>query len=263
MSDTETYPKVDLQSFFNLQKRYLQGTLQKSDDPNLNEKIISLQTELDTLNNVYDNSNTTNADLLTKQRQVHNILDEEKKRLMSQKSAVDSEYAIKQRQMQFNNSYRLRQHEVNKMMAVIVFGLFVVIMLILVQRHLGFIPESALTIAMVVIISIIGIYSIKQIIKILLRSNMDFTKLYLDEPEELKKKSAKDGDATDLLAANDLDYCVGPACCHEGTSFDNEQLLCVPNEDVEEVEGEEVETFSNLQPSMCNTPYEQDKYAKI
>jgi len=268
MSDTETSPQVDLKSFFDLQKRYLQGTLQKSDDPNLNEKIISLQTELDTINNIYDNSNITNADLLTKQKQVSNILDEEKNRLMSQKSTIDSEYVVKQRQMQFNNSYSLRQHEVNKMMAVIVFGLFVITILILVQRHLGFIPESAMTIAAVAIISIVGIYSIKQILKILLRSNMDFTKLYLDEPEELKKKSAADSDASDLLAANDLDYCVGPACCHEGTSFDNEQLLCVPNEDVEEVEeAEEVEeveeAFSNLQPAMCNTPYEQDKYAKI
>ena len=88
---------------------------------------------------------------------------------------------------------------------------------------------------------------------------MDFTKLYLDEPEELKKQSAEDGESTDLLAANDTDYCVGPACCHEGTSFDNEQLLCIPDEDIDE----EVETFRNLQPSMCHTPYEEGKYAKI
>ena len=90
---------------------------------------------------------------------------------------------------------------------------------------------------------------------------MDFTKLAMDEPEELKKQSGE-VDESDLLAANDLEYCVGPACCHEGTSFDNEQLLCVPNAELAESE-ETTETFQNLQPSMCNSPYEEGKYAKI
>lgn len=261
MSTTETPPKVDLQSFFNLQKRYLHGSLQKSDDKKLNKQITELQAELDTMNNVYDDTNITNADLLTKQQQVHNILDEEKKRLEKQKSIIETEYVVKQREMQFNNSYRLRQHEVNKMLAVVVFGLFLMIILILVNRRLNFLPDSAMTIAMVIIISLVGIYCLKQIFKILMRSHMDFTKLAMDEPEELKKKSGE-VDESDLLAANDLEYCVGPACCHEGTSFDNEQLLCVPNAELEESE-ETTETFQNLKPSMCNSPYEEGKYAKI
>lgn len=261
MSTTETSPKVDLRSFFDLQKRYLQGSLQKSDDKELNKQITTLQAELDTMNNVYNNSNITNADLLTKQQQVHNILDEEKKRLEKQKSVIETEYVVKQREMQFNDSYRLRQHEVNKMLTVVVFGLFLMIALILVNRHYSFLPDSAMTIAMVVIISLVGIYCLNQIFKILLRSHMDFTKLAMDEPEELKKQSAK-ADESDLLAANDLEYCVGPACCHEGTSFDNEQLLCVPDAELEESE-EITETFQNLQPSMCNSPYEEGKYAKI
>ena len=119
-----------------------------------------------------------------------------------------------------------------------------------------------MTIAMIVIISLVGIYCIRQIIKILLRSHMDFTKIEMDEPEELKKESA-DVDESDLLAANEVDYCVGPACCHEGTTFDNEQLLCVPNNEETEEQEESVETFQNLQPSMCNSPYEEGKYAKI
>ena len=261
MSTTETPPKVDLRSFFDLQKRYLQGTVQKSDDKELNKRITDLQTELDAMNDAYNESNMTNADLLTKQQQVHRILGEEKNRLEKQKSVIETEYVVKQREMQFNNSYRLRQHEVNKMLAVIVFGLFLMITLILVNRRLNFIPDSAMTIAMIVIISLVGIYCIRQIFKILLRSHMDFTKLAMDEPEELKKQSAS-VDESDLLAANEVDYCVGPACCHEGTSFDNEQLLCVPNAELEESE-ETTETFQNLQPSMCNSPYEEDKYAKI
>ena len=48
-----------------------------------------------------------------------------------------------------------------------------------------------------------------------------------------------------------------------GTSFDNEQLLCVPNNEETEEQEESVETFQNLQPSMCNSPYEEGKYAKI
>ena len=262
MSTTETPPKVDLRSFFNLQKRYLQGTVQKCDDKELNKRITELQTELDAMNDAYNQSNMTNADLLTKQQQVHRILGEEKNRLEKQKSAIETEYVVKQREMQFNNSYRLRQHEVNKMLAVVVFGLFIIIVLILVNRHLSIIPSSVMTIAMIVIISLVGIYCIRQIIKILLRSHMDFTKIEMDEPEELKKKSA-DVDESDLLAANEVEYCVGPACCHEGTSFDNEQLLCVPNNEETEEQEESVETFQNLQPSMCNSPYEEDKYAKI
>jgi len=262
MSEKETAPKVELSSFFDLQKRYLHGSVQKSKNRRLNRKIRKLQRNLDSLNTTYEKSNATNADLLTKQQQVHHILDEEKKRLMTQQSLIENDYVVKQRETQFNNSYRLRQHEVNKMMAVVVFGLFIMVLIILLQRHLGFIPDSVITIAMIVVICVVGIYSIRQIIKILLRSKMDFTKLYLDEPEELKKQSAEDGESTDLLAANDTDYCVGPACCHEGTSFDNEQLLCIPDEDIDEEE-EPVETFRNLQPSMCHTPYEEGKYAKI
>jgi len=261
MSTTETPPKVDLQSFFNLQKRYLHGSLQKSDDKELNNQITELQAELDTMNNVYNDTNITNSDLLTKQQQVHHILDEEKKRLENQKSVIETEYVVKQRETQFNNSYRLRQHEVNKMLAVVVFGLFLMIILILVNRHLSFIPDSVITIAMVIIISLVGIYSLKQIFKILMRSHMDFTQIATDEPEELKKQSAEI-DESDLLAANDSKYCVGPACCHEGTSFDNEQLLCVPDAEVEDSE-EVTESFQNLQPSMCNSPHEEGKYAKI
>lgn len=239
----------------------MHGSLQKSDDTKLNKQITELQAELDTMNNVYDDTNITNADLLTKQQQVHSILDEEKKRLEKQKSVIETEYVVKQREMQFNNSYRLRQREVNKMLAVIVFGLFLMIILILVNRRLSFIPESAITIAMIVVISLVGMYCLRQIFKILMRSHMDFTKLEMDEPEELKKQSGE-VDESDLLAANDLEYCVGPACCHEGTSFDNEQLLCVPNAELEESE-ETTETFQNLQPPMCNSPYEEGKYAKI
>ena len=44
MSTTETPPRVDLRSFFDLQKRYLQGTVQKSDDKELNKHITELQT---------------------------------------------------------------------------------------------------------------------------------------------------------------------------------------------------------------------------
>ena len=98
-----------------------------------------MQTELDAMNDAYNQSNMTNADLLTKQQQVHRILGEEKNRLEKQKSAIETEYVVKQREMQFNNSYRLRQHEVNKMLAVVVFGLFIIIVLILVNRHLSII----------------------------------------------------------------------------------------------------------------------------
>lgn len=264
MSGKETLPKVDLLSFLDLQKKYLHGTKDKGYDEKLEFDIKQLQAELDTLSNVYGNSNITNADLLTKQREVHHILGEEKKRLEKQKSAIDNDYIVKHRETQFNNSYRLRQHEVNKMLAVIVFGLFLLIVLILVNRQFGFIPESAMTIAMIVVISLVGIYCLRQIFKILLRSHMDFTKLAMDEPEELKKQSTEI-DTSDLLAANETEYCVGPACCHEGTSFDNEQLKCIPDEEVVEETTEEIttETFQNLQPSMCNSPYEEMKYAKI
>ena len=219
MSTPETTPKVDLKSFFDLQKRYLQGTLQKSDDTELNEQITELQSELDSLNNVYDISNLTNADLLTKQDQVHNILNEEKNRLEKQKSVVENSYIAKEREMQLNNSYRLRQHEVNKMLAVIVFGLFLIIIIILVNRRFSFIPESGITIALIIIISLVGIYCLRQIFKIILRSHMDFTKISTDEPAELKKQSAE-MDESNLLAANELEYCVGPACCNEDTEFD-------------------------------------------
>ena len=164
--------------------------------------------------------------------------------------------------MQFNNSYRLRQHEVNKMLAVVVIGLFIIILMILVNRHLSIIPSSVMTITMIVIISLVGIYCIRQIIKILLRSHMDFTKIEMDEPEELKKESA-DVDESDLLAANEVDYCVGSLVVTK------ERLLIMNNcyaflikEETEEQE-ESVETFQNLQPSMCNSPYEEGKYAKI
>ncbi len=264
MSEKETLPKVDLRSFLDLQKKYLHGTKEKGYDEKLEFDIKQLQAELDTLSNVYGNSNITNADLLTKQREVHHILGEEKTRLEKQKSLMENEYVVKQRETQFNDSYRLRQHEVNKMLAVVVFGLFFIIVLILVNRHFGFIPESAITITMIVVISLVGIYSLRQIFKLLLRSHMDFTKLAMDEPDELKKQSAEI-DVSDLLAANETEYCVGPACCHEGTSFDNEQLKCIPDEEVIEETTEETtaETFQNLQPSMCNSPYEEMKYAKI
>jgi hypothetical protein len=264
MSNTETTPKVDLKSFFDLQKRYLQGTLQKSDDAELNKQITELQTELDTLNDSYDTSNLSNADLLTKQQQVHHILDEEKKRLEKQKSVVENNYVAKEREMQFNNSYRLRQHEVNKMLAVVVFGLFLIIVLILINRRFSFIPESAMTIALIVIISLVGIYCLRQIFKILMRSHMDFTKIVTEEPDELKKQSAGMDDS-DLLAANELEYCVGPACCNDDTTFDNDLMLCVPKTEADATEDTEetTETFRNLQPSMCNTAYEGNNYAKI
>ena len=260
MSNTETLPKVDLRSFLDLQKKYLHGTKDKGYDEQLKFDIEQLQAELDILSNVYGDSNITNADLLTKQREVHHILNEEKKRLEKQHSIIEHDYVVKQRETQFNDSYRLRQVEVNKLLAIIVLGLFLLIVIILVNRHFGFIPESVITITIIVIISLVGIYSVRQLFKILLRSHMDFTKLELDEPEELKKQS-EEIDSSDLLAANEIEYCVGPACCHEGTNFDNDQLKCIPEEEV--TEETTAETFQNLQPSMCNSPYEEMNYAKI
>ena len=225
---------TDLTGLFNIQKDYLAGIAQNSSDPDLNSKVTSLQSNLDTLYKNFDQSNQSSSAVLARQQEVSAIIDEEKQRLEQKKQSIDNALVGKKRAIDLNEAYRMRQSQYLKIKVVFVVVLAICIMTTLLSRRFPIVPSIFITLINLIVLLIGGIYCLFIYSSITSRSKMNYNELDLAGPAlpseaEVAARQAAAGKAGDLLGTINLLGCVGSACCSAGTKWDKEKSKCVPD----------------------------------
>ena len=224
---------TDLTGLFNIQKDYLAGIAQNSSDPDLNSKVTSLQSNLDTLYKDFNQSNKSSSAVLARQQEVSEIIDEEQQRLEEKKQSIDNALAGKHRAIDLNEAYRMRQSQMLKMKVVFVIVLAICIMITLLSRRFPIIPSIFISLIQMIVLLIGGIYCLFLYSSIASRSKMNYNELDLAGPTlpsaaEVAASQAAAGKAGNLLGTINPAGCTGSDCCFEGTMWDKAKLKCVP-----------------------------------
>ena len=223
---------TDLTGLFNIQKDYLAGIAQNSSDPDLNAKVTSLQSNLDTLYKDFDQSNKSSSAVLARQQEMSAIVNEEKDRLEQKKQSIDNALIGKKRAMDLNEAYRMRQSQMLKIKVVVVIVLAICIMTTLLSRRFPIVPSIFITLINMIVILMGGIYCLFIYSSLASRSQMNYNELHLDGPQvesdsEVAASQTAAGKAGDLLGTINPAGCTGSACCFEGTIWDTKKSKCV------------------------------------
>ena len=224
---------TDLRGLFNIQKDYLAGLALNSSDPDLNNKVTSLQTNLDRLNTDFEQSNRSSSAVLARQQEVSSIINEEKSRLEQKKQSIDNALVGKKRAIELNESYRMVQSQYIRIKVVIVIVLVICIALTLLNRRFPIVPSIIVTLINMIVVIIGSIYCLFIYAVISGRSTMNYNELDLAGPaaptaSDVAANQVAAGKAGNLLGTVNLLGCVGSACCSAGTKWDNERSMCVP-----------------------------------
>ena len=258
---------TDLKGLFNIQKDYLAGIAQNSSDPDLNSKVTSLQSNLDTLYKDFDQSNKSSSAVLARQREMSSIISAEKSRLEQKKQSIDNALVGKKRAIDLNEAYRMRQSQYLKIKVVFVVVLAICIMTTLLGRRYPIVPSIFITLINMIVILMGGVYCLFIYSSIASRSLMNYNELELAGPElpseaELAERQAAAEKAGNLLGTINTAGCRGSECCFKGTKWDTTQLKCVP---APAPAAPTVGGFTTMGQSVpfAHSPSEYDSYGKV
>jgi len=163
--------------------------------------------------------------VLTKQKQVNNILDSELDRLAVKKDQLANAQKGQMRVLMMNESYRKRQAEYTKLIIAVV----VVFALVIVMRYMrvffNVLPDVVYTLLHILLFTGVIIYSMITLVNVSSREKINFDRLDLPGP---KIESTADFDARnaaaklagDLLGVSDSALCKGAACCNPTGTVD-------------------------------------------
>ena len=259
---------TDLTGLFNIQKDYLAGIAQNSSDVDLNAKVSSLQSNLDTLYKDFDKSNKSSSAVLARQQEVSSIIDEEKSRLEQKKQSIDNALVGKKRAIELNETYRMRQSQYLKIKVVFVVVLAICIMTTLLSRRFPIVPSIFVTLINMIVILMGGIYCLFIYSSISSRSPMNYNELDLAGPvvptdSEVAASQTAAGKAGNLLGTINLLGCVGSVCCSTGTKWDGEKSKCVPAPATPPAPA--VGGFTTMEQSgpIAHAPSEYDSYGRV
>lgn len=266
---------TDLTGLLDIQKNYLIHLGENSSEPGLSDKVDKLQTNLDDLYASFNNANISSSAVLTRQGTVSDIIDEEKARLEGKKQSIDNALVGKKRAINLNETYRMRQSQYLKIKVVFVIVLAICIGITLLNRRFQILPNIILSLIIMIIMLIGGIYCLSIYASIASRSPMNYDELDLTGPtvlsdSEIAASQAAAGKAGDLLGTIDTKACVGHNCCSDTTKWDSSKLLCVDagcgegkiwdsaNEECVDATG-----FTLMGGPTAYVPSEYDSYGKI
>jgi hypothetical protein len=180
----------------------------------------------------------TIANILTRQNDVKNIVEHETDRLNAKKAHVDGVLFSQKRELDLNESHRLKHRYYLYIFIILVCAMVAYILVAKLRESLTFIPDMVFDIMVILTIIIPGFLIYFTIMDIRRRDHMDFSKLNLHAPkqrseEEIKaarEKAVKDGDLSALTK-----LCSGEECCpvpEDGSSatvtWNAETGRCVP-----------------------------------
>jgi hypothetical protein len=255
----QPYPYVDLNGVLNIQQDYL-GNLSAS-DPNSAAVINQIQQNLSHMYTDYAEANASTDAALTRQKDVLDIVNSEKKRLEDKKQGVDNAAFGQKRAVELNNSNRLKQNSYTNLLIVLIITLALFVGIMIASNVLTAVPQVVFDLLSIIVISV-GIYiALYSFLNIQSRNNMDFNQLELPG---LKNSTAGNalasgaGSSTNLITGST--GCVGSDCCGTDTKWDQDNNICVK-------QGFTTMSFSyntgDIRKVAANSPYEFEDYVPV
>ena len=162
--------------------------------------------------------------VLTKQKQVNNILQSEINRLTQKKTQLDNAQKGQMRVLMMNESYRKRQAEYIKLIIAVVFVFALVIIMRYMRAYFNVLSDTVYTLLHILLFSSVIIYSFVTYININSRETTNFDRLDMPAPNiEHTKDTAKRNKAAiaggNLLGVSNSNLCKGAACCSTNQEF--------------------------------------------
>ena len=186
----------------------------------------SEQPTLEGMSIIEGNTNPTIGGILTRQNDVKNIVEHETDRLNAKKAHVDGVLFSQKRELDLNESHRLKHRYYLYIFIILVCAMVAYILVAKLRESLTFIPDMVFDIMVILTIIIPGFLIYFTIMDIRRRDHMDFSKLNLHAPKQrseeeinaAREKAVKDGDLSALTK-----LCSGEECCpapEDGSSAD-------------------------------------------
>lgn len=204
---------------------------------NISDMRIKMYSSLNSIYSSYQqNAYSTNKALgqtIVATDVIENELNQAKKRM----NLLDEQKNNKLRLVEINTYYGKRFNTYTTMMKTIVIICIPIIILTILSNY-GILPTNIYYFFNGIILVIGTVVIGLQIIDIFNRDNMNWDEYdwYFD-----RKNAPSINDTTDNLDSNAMDpwttpslTCVGSACCYEGSTYDNDKNICVPNDKLNE-----------------------------
>ena len=187
--------------------------------------------DLNELQTAIRNKDDSVSAVLTKQKQVNNILQSELDRLATKKGQLDEAQKGQMRVLMMNESYRKRQAEYIKLIIAVVFVFALVIVMRYVREIFNILPDALYTLIHILLFAGLIIYSFIIYINVSSREKINFDRLDIPGPKtestaDYDKRNSDAIKSGDLLGVSDSNLCKGAACCAENQTFEDNK--CTP-----------------------------------
>jgi len=259
---------ADFTSLFNIQKQYLADlTALTPQSGTTGNYAATLRSNLDNLYNSYGNALPASSAALDNQNQMYNIIQQEKIRLDTKKTGVDSAYATQQRLIQLNESYREKNMKYITILIILIIAISIYLALLMASRNLSFISPFVINLLTALLISGTVIIIAIIIARINKRDNMNFQKLLFVPPDNSGNVY---GNIYGNVSLTGYATCIGNICCGPETTWDSATGRCK----IQTTSGFTLMNglYGNNNCDKCNNPgvqyipyvpFEFDSYAKI
>ena len=187
--------------------------------------------DLNELQTAIRNKDESVSAVLTKQKQVNNILQSELDRLATKKDQLDEAQKGQMRVLMMNESYRKRQAEYTKLIIAVVFVFALVIVMRYMREIFNILPDALYTLIHILLFAGLIIYSFIIYINVSSREKINFDRLDIPGPKtestaDYDKRNSDAIKSGDLLGVSDSNLCKGAACCAENQTFEDNK--CTP-----------------------------------
>ena len=188
-----------------------------------------------------------------------NILEDELINAKKRMGLIDDQTNNKQRLVEINTYYGKRYNAHTNLMKTIVF-ICIPIMILAILANKGILPIKIYLILSVIILVIGGVLLVLQLIDISNRDNMNwdeydwyFDKSSAPEPSESTSTETNPWKIPSMT-------CVGTECCYEGSTYDYDKNICVPNDIYTENTSETTESFKVLEKYAYNSQFKMTPF---
>lgn len=247
--DLQRQQLSDIQSIYNSSNIGSAGTLQTS--------LSNAFTKISGSSGI---SAATN-DALNRQTDVLDIVTEENRRLAQKQDQIENARDGQKRLIMLNDSYRKRYMHYLNMIVAIVIGLFVIFILSLIQRSLGFIPVGIMNILYIVIIAGTLIYVGLIWADLPNHHLIDYDVLQIQGPANPPTKTPvtpQEG-GSDLTRPTNI--CANESCCSDGMVWSDEIGKCVISPASSSTSSRVVQGFQTMaKPNSANEYTDYSEY---
>jgi hypothetical protein len=175
--------------------------------------VADLEARLNKMNTNYNTASQNVNDVLTKQKEMQDIVNKEQARLLQKKTTVDDTFNGKLRGSQLNESYRQKRAAYMKILIAISLSLIVYLIIYFVLKTF-LLPEGVGNMLSILLFSVTILYVLSVVTEIYKRDNLDYSTLNIPPPKMAKPVGAS-GNLTDVSGNNltDANLCIGKDCC--------------------------------------------------